>query len=39
MVVEVYYDLLSQPCRAIYTFLKAAQVPFDPKVVELMKGQ
>jgi len=39
MVVEVYYDLLSQPCRAVYLFLKAAQIPFEPKVIKLLKGR
>lgn len=37
--MEFYYDLLSQPCRAIYVFLKAAGVQFEPKLIELTKGK
>ncbi|KAH3851693.1 glutathione S-transferase theta-1-like [Dreissena polymorpha] len=39
MVLEFYYDLLSQPCRAVYLFLKAAGIKFEPKVIDLMKGE
>ncbi|WAR01380.1 GSTT1-like protein [Mya arenaria] len=36
-MVEFYYDLLSQPCRAVYLFLKAAGIDFTPKVTSLIK--
>lgn len=39
MVLEFYYDLLSQPCRAVYIFLKASGVPFEAKILELRKGE
>lgn len=39
MVLELYFDMLSEPCRAVYLFLKAAEVPFEPKVVSLIKGE
>ena len=37
MVLELYFDMLSEPSRAVYLFVKAAEVPFEPKVVSLMK--
>lgn len=39
MVLEFYYDNRSQPCRAVYLFLKGSGVAFEPKVTDLMKGQ
>ena len=39
MVLEFYYDNLSQPCRAVYLFLKGTGVTFEPKVIELLKGK
>lgn len=39
MVLEFYYDLFSQPCRAVFLFLKAAGVPFEPVEIELFKGE
>lgn len=39
MVLELYYDILSEPSRAVYLFLKATGVPFEPKVVDLAKGE
>ncbi|GLV32972.1 Glutathione S transferase T3 [Carabus blaptoides fortunei] len=38
MTLKLYYDLLSQPSRAVYIFLKAAKVPFEPKDVPLRKN-
>lgn len=39
MVVEFYYDVLSQPCRAVYIFFKAAGIPFEAKEIDLLKGR
>ncbi|NP_001156289.1 glutathione S-transferase, theta class-like [Acyrthosiphon pisum] len=34
-----YHNLLSQPSRALYMFFKKAEVPFEGKVVDLLKGE
>ncbi|CAG2194189.1 GST [Mytilus edulis] len=39
MVLRYYYDLMSQPCRAIYIFLKINKIPFEPKPIALRKGE
>ncbi|XP_078043965.1 glutathione S-transferase theta-1 [Augochlora pura] len=37
MALKFYYDLLSQPSRALYIFLKASNIPFEKKLINLMK--
>ncbi|XP_074868667.1 glutathione S-transferase theta-4 [Carettochelys insculpta] len=39
MGVELFLDLLSQPCRALFMFAKKNNIPFEFKHVELLKGQ
>jgi len=34
-----YFDLMSQPCRAVYIFLKMSGIPFQPKEIALRKGE
>lgn len=35
MSLKLYYDLLSQPSRALYIFLKICDIPFEQKIVNL----
>ncbi|KAI4490937.1 hypothetical protein M0802_010611 [Mischocyttarus mexicanus] len=35
--LKLYYDLLSQPSRALYIFLKVASIPFEAKQVKISK--
>ncbi|CAL1543922.1 unnamed protein product [Lymnaea stagnalis] len=39
MPLRVYYDLLSQPSRALFMFLRINNVPFEGKPVALRKGE
>ncbi|GAB6023660.1 Glutathione S-transferase theta-1 [Chamberlinius hualienensis] len=38
MVLKCYYDLMSQPSRALYIFLKINKIPFESCPVALRKG-
>ena len=37
MTLKFYYDLMSQPCRALYIFLKMTSIPFESKEIALRK--
>lgn len=37
-LMKFYFDLLSQPSRALYMFLEANQIPYTPVMLSLMKG-
>ncbi|KAL6470702.1 hypothetical protein MHYP_G00218210 [Metynnis hypsauchen] len=39
MVLEIYLDLVSQPCRSVYIFAKKNGVPFEYKSVSLLAGE
>ncbi|XP_014223496.1 glutathione S-transferase theta-1-like [Trichogramma pretiosum] len=39
MSLKLYHDLLSQPARALYIFLKQTGTPFESVFVNLMKGE
>jgi len=39
MPLNYYFDLMSQPSRAVYMFLNITKVPFVPKPVALRKGE
>ena len=37
--IKLYYDGFSQPCRALYLFLKLNNIDFEVKQVNLVKGK
>lgn len=37
--IKFYYDLLSQPSRALYIFLKSNKIPFEDYQIALRKGK
>ncbi|KAL8576061.1 hypothetical protein ACOMHN_001411 [Nucella lapillus] len=39
MALRYYYDLMSQPCRALYMFLRLNKIPYEDKPVALRKGE
>jgi len=39
MPLKLYYDLMSQPSRALYIFLNVTKIPFEPKPVKLREGE
>ncbi|CAH1405487.1 unnamed protein product [Nezara viridula] len=38
MTIQFYYDILSQPCRTLYLFLKLNNLSFNKHVINLAKG-
>ncbi|XP_075978171.1 glutathione S-transferase theta-1-like [Anticarsia gemmatalis] len=39
MTLKLYYDLMSQPSRALYILLKSIKYDFEPKYVDLRKAE
>ncbi|KAG8192144.1 hypothetical protein JTE90_027787 [Oedothorax gibbosus] len=39
MALRLYFDLMSQPCRALDIFLRVNKIPFETKLVALRKGE
>uniref|UniRef100_A0A8C0RRH2 glutathione transferase n=1 Tax=Canis lupus familiaris TaxID=9615 RepID=A0A8C0RRH2_CANLF len=39
MGLELYLDLVSQPCRAVYIFAKRNGIPFELRPVDIFRGQ
>ena len=37
-MLKLYVDLMSQPSRALYIFLKKTKIPFETNLVNLAKG-
>ncbi|XP_038162433.1 glutathione S-transferase theta-3-like [Cyprinodon tularosa] len=38
-IMELYLDLLSSPCRAVYLFAEALKIPYEFKSINLFQGQ
>lgn len=38
-MIELYLDLISPPCRAVFLFAKAVKIPFEFKLVQLGAGK
>ncbi|OWR46701.1 glutathione S-transferase theta 1 [Danaus plexippus plexippus] len=39
MTLKLYYDLMSQPSRSLYILLKVSKCDFEPKFIDLRKGE
>lgn len=39
MALKFYYDLMSQPSRALYILLKTSKCDFESKEIRLAKGK
>lgn len=37
--IKFYFDVLSQPCRALYILMEAAKIPYEAIPVNLLKGE
>ncbi|KAF2355505.1 Glutathione S-transferase N-terminal [Trinorchestia longiramus] len=37
-MLKYYYDLMSQPCRALYIFLNKTKIPYEKCLVDVAKG-
>ena len=37
--LKLYYDLMSQPSRAVFLFLKVNGIPFTEKPIAIRKGE
>lgn len=37
--LKLYFDLLSQPSRTLYVFMRKTAIPFEPKSLNLRKGE
>lgn len=37
--IKFYFDILSQPCRALYILMEAAKIPYEAIPVNLLKGE